>query len=436
MRDVRRSRIRGWVPLGGALLLLACLVSGAWVYSLPSFQERFGWRISEARAAVWYALFPPEESVFTPNPTLAAMVQQTLRAFTPTPSSTPTAGPTASPTPSPTATIVPTPLPAHVALSGTRHEYQKYNNCGPATLAMALSFWGWDGDQRPIAAYTKPNPRDKNVMPYELVDFVQSQTDLRAVTRVGGSLDRLKAFIAAGFPVMVEKGFEGPGFDGWMGHYELLTGYDDARERFTAQDSYIGSDLPIPYAELESYWRAFNYTYLVPYPAEREAEVMALLGPDADEEANVAAAAQKASDEIYALTGRDLLFAWFNRGTNLVAEQDYAGAAAAYDEAFRLDAELAALDPDTRPWRILWYQTGPYWAYFYSGRAYDVINLATQTLGNMSEPILEESYYWRALARQSIGDVDGAIEDLRTSLTYHPGFQPAIYQLSLLGVDA
>ena len=64
-----------------------------------------------------------------------------------------------------------------------------------------------------------------------------------------------------------------------------------------------------------------------------------------------------------------------------------------------------------------------------------MINLATQTLGNMSEPILEESYYWRGLARQAIGDVDGAIEDFRTSLVYHPGFQPALYQLDLLGVD-
>ena len=430
---MRPSR-RWWAPIAGALIVGLALA--AWVYNLPSFQERFGWRISEARAIVWYALFPPEESVFTPNPTLAAMVQQTLAAFAPTATVTPSPGPTAPPTTTPTPTLVPTPLPDRVALTGTRHEYQKYNNCGPATLAMALSFWGWEGDQRPIADYTKPNARDKNVMPYELEAFVDNETGLRAVVRVGGDLDRLKSLMAAGFPVMVEKGFEGPGFDGWMGHYELLTGYDDGRARVIAQDSYIGSDLPIPYDELESYWRAFNYTYIVLYPAEREDEVLALLGADADEQANVAAASQKASDEIFSLTGRDQLFAWFNRGSNLVEEQDFAGAAAAYDEAFRLDAELAILDPETRPWRILWYQTGPYWAYFYSGRYYDVINLATQTLGNMSEPILEESYYWRGLAREAIGDVAGAIDDLRTSLIYHPGFEPAVYQLTRLGADA
>jgi hypothetical protein len=302
---------------------------------------------------------------------------------------------------------------------------------------MGLSFWGWEGDQLPIAAFTKPNPRDKNVMPYELEAFVESETEWLAVVRVGGTLDRLKSFLAAGFPVMVEKGFEleGAAFDGWMGHYELITGYDDARSRVIAQDSYISSDLPVSYDELESNWRAFNYTYLVIYPPDREDEVLALLGPDADEESNTAAAAQRASDEIFGLTGRDQLFAWFNRGSNLVELQDFAGAAAAYDEAFRLDAELAILDPEHRPWRILWYQTGPYWAYFYSGRYYDVINLATQTLSNMSEPILEESYYWRGLAREAVGDVPGAIEDLRASLNYHPGFEPALFHLSRLGVD-
>jgi hypothetical protein len=405
------------------------------ILQLPPVQERLGWRLSEARAAIWYALFPPGEAVFTPDPTLAAMVEATLTAFAPTPTITPTEVPPAEVPPTATAGPTATPLPALVQLTGVVHEYQKWNNCGPATLAMGLSFWDWKGDQRPIAEFTKPNPRDKNVMPYELADFVESQTDLKAVVRPGGDLDRLKALIAAGFPVIVEKGFEGYGFPGWMGHYALVTGYDDARQRVITQDSYIGRDFPFPYADLISYWRNFNYIYLVIYPPEREAELMALLGDDADEQAAFAAAAQRASEEIYALSGRDQLFAWFNRGTSLVALDDYAGAAAAFDEAFRIDAELASTDPDHRPWRLLWYQTGPYRAYFYSGRYGDVINLATQVLANVSEPVLEESYYWRGLAREAVGDVPGAIEDLRTSLVEHPDFEPALFHLRRLGVD-
>ena len=111
--------------------------------------------------------------------------------------------------------------------------------------------------------------------------------------------------------------------------------------------------------------------------------------------------------------------------------QDYAGAAAAYDEAFALYPTIPAKE---RPWRIMWYQTGPYWAYYYTGRYQDVINLATTTLDAMSEPVLEESYYWRALARAALGDSNGAIKDLRSSLKYHPGFEPAIIQLLEFGI--
>ncbi len=300
---------------------------------------------------------------------------------------------------------------------------------------MALSYWGWPGDQRDTAAYLKPNARDKNVMPYELAAYVEDETDLGVIVRVGGDVDTLKRFIAAGFPVLVEKGFEGEGFDGWMGHYEVLTGYDDARQRFTAQDSYIMADLPVNYADLLVHWRAFNFLYLVIYPADREAEVMSLLGPHAEEAFNNQATAQKASDEIYATSGRDQFFAWFNRGTNLVRLQDYAGASQAYDEAYAIDAQLAVSDPDHRPWRMLWYQTGPYFAYFFTNRYGDVINLATQTLVNASEPTLEESWYWRARARAAVGDSAGAIEDLQTSLDYHPDFAPSLELLQALGVS-
>jgi tetratricopeptide (TPR) repeat protein len=423
---------RRWAALGcGAALGLLALLALA--YNLPFVQDRIGWRVSELRARIKYALSPPEEAVFTPDPTLQAMVQTTLSALTPTATLTSTPGPTQTPTVTPTPTIEPTPIPASVQLKGVRHEYQKWNNCGPANLSMALSYWGWSGDQRDTAAYLKPNARDKNVMPYEMASYVEDETGFGVIVRVGGDLEVLKRFIAAGFPVLVEKGFEGEGFDGWMGHYEVLTGYDEARQRFTAQDSYIMADLPVDYADLLFHWRAFNYLYLVIYPVEREAEVMSLLGPHADEDYNNQAAAQKASDEVFATSGRDQFFAWFNRGTNLVRLQDYAGASQAFDEAYAIDAQIAVSDPEHRPWRMLWYQTGPYFAYFFTGRYGDVINLATQTLVNASEPTLEESWYWRARARAAVGDSAGAIEDLQISLGYHPEFAPSLELLQALG---
>jgi len=415
------------------LLVLAGLLIGIpLIYNLPPIRDRLDWRVAELVAKIKYGISPPEQIVFVPEEI------DTLTTPTPTPQVYPTVPLTDTTTrlpsaqipvssPSPTATLE--PLPLKIQLDGVRHEYQTWNNCGPATLAMALSFWGWEGDQRPIAAFTKPNPRDKNVMPYELTDFVEQETHLESIYRVGGEMELLKRFLASGFPAIIEKGFEGPGFEGWIGHYALLTGFDDSDQQFTLQDSYYGPDQVMEYDDLISYWRAFNYTYLVIYPSEREEEVFTILGPQLDEEYNDRYAAQKASDEIYLTTGRDQFFAWFNRGTNLVRLQDYAGAASAYDEAF---AVYPSIPEKERPWRMMWYQTGPYWAYYYSGRYQDVINLSTTTLEAMSEPVLEESYYWRALAREALSDEKGAIRDLQSALKVHPDFEQALNRLEQL----
>jgi hypothetical protein len=382
--------------------------------------------MDEFRARIKYALSPPEQVVFVPQEQENIAINTPSPEPTTRPSLTPTIlpiGPTATTTPTPIPTLTPTPIPESMQLSGLRHEYQGWNNCGPATLAMALSYWGWEGDQYAIASTSKPNSRDKNVMPYELVDFIETETPFKAMFRGGGEIELLKRFLAAGLPVILEKGFEGPNFDGWMGHYVLVTGYSDPEQNFTLQDSYYGPDQAMGYEDLERFWRAFNFTYLVVSRSAR-CRRHALLGPQMDK-SSTTSTQRKKPDEI-PLTGRDQYFAWFNRGTNLVALQDYAGAAAAYDQAFSL---YPSIPESERPWRMMWYQTGPYWAYFYAGRYQDMIDLATKTLDNMSEPILEESFYWRALAQEAMGNAPAAIQDLQASLKYHPGFEPALQQL-------
>lgn len=414
-------------------------ILGVILYQIPDVKEYVDWRVDEVQARIKYALDPPEEAVFAPDPTLAAMVQETLSALTPTAPSLATSTPTAGPTPTVefTSTPAPTPtaIPDQVLLTGIRHEYQKRNNCGPATLAMALSFWGWQGDQRDTASELKPMAIDKNVMPYEIEDFIVNHAGLKAVVRYAGDLELLKKLIAAGFPVMIEKGLDHK--DGWVGHYQLLAGFNQSEGYFNAYDSLTGDftegkTLIVPDETIETHWIAFNYTYIVIFPAEREGEVMSILASDQDTTANLYSAADKASMTIFNASDRELFFAWFNRGTSLMRLTDYGGAALAYDEAFRV---YASLDPNDRPWRMLWYQTGPYFAYYFTGRFYDVINLADQTLDSMPDPVHEESYYWRALAKEALGDIDGAIQDLQTSLIYHPNFEPSLYQLDRLGVS-
>ena len=139
---------------------------------------------------------------------------------------------------------------------------------------------------------------------------------------------------------------------------------------------------------------------------------------------------QKANQEIYQNQGVDLFYAWFNRGTSMVQLQDYMGAATSFDQAFEIYSQLPEKD---RPWRMMWYQTGPYFAYYYSGRYQDVINLATQTIDSAAEPFLEESFYWRAMAYVAIGNSTAGVQDLYTSIEYHPNFGPSVQLLGQLG---
>lgn len=435
-------RSKTWLTLVVGLPILAILA--LLVYQLPPVHDRLSWRIDSLRARVRYALNPPEEQVFIPQEQLdqiEAIVQATLNALTPVAESvftTPSPpGLTATPQATPTPTLTPTPLPDSVRLSGITHEYQNFNNCGPANLSMVLSYWGWDGNQNVTREYLRPNyagaeQDDKNVNPFEMVRFVESQTGLKALFRVGGDLHTLKSFVAAGFPVIIEKGLD-PEHDAWLGHYQIINGYDEASQRFFVYDSLEGpdSDWPQPYEVVEQFWPHFNNVYIIVYAPEREAEVLALLGPQADPAYNYRYTAQQALEAAGALSGRDEFFAWFDRGSSLVGLGEYDAAAEAYDAAFLLNQTLPL---DERPWRLLWYVDGPYAAYYHTGRYQDVITLANTTLTNVEKPILEETYYWRGMAYEALGDREAAVRDLQRAAQLNPNSTDAGAQLQRMGV--
>src|SRR3990170_1600566 len=150
--------------------------------------------------------------------------------------------------------------------------------------------FGWDGDQFDVSDLLKPDRGDKNVNIEELVYYVRNRAGwLNADFRVGGTIDGLKRFLAAGYPVVIEKGFvldENDGGGGWAGHYLLLTGYDDAAAEFIVQDSNKGPDRRVGYAELDAAWEAFNRVFVYIYPPEEQAAIDRLLGPDADADRN------------------------------------------------------------------------------------------------------------------------------------------------------
>jgi len=451
MRSFKKTNRLWLIPLA--------LILAIGIYFLPPLHDRLATRLDLLRSSIFYFFNPPDKAVFQPggetNLTIETAIA-TARAeylLTLTPQvasveSTPTVSISATPT------IYTTPLPASVDIKVTYVDQRnRWNYCGPANLSMALKYWGWTGNRDDIAKVVKPGIKDPkldfiqqgrsdvNVMPYELVDYVNDNTEFHALSRLGGDIDLAKKLLAAGFPFIAEKGYYEKDYTGkiaWLGHYQFVTGYDDAIQELIVQDTWNdGPNFHIPYDEFigGEAWLSFDNIFFVVYPPDREAELLNLLGPYADERWAAQHALSVAENDVKTMSGIDLFFAWFAEGTSHIALQEYVDAATAYDQAFAIYNSIGA-DNIQRPYRTMWYQTGPYWAYFYSARYQDVIDLANVTLTEtISKPTLEESIYWRGRAEYMLGDTNSAVADYREGLRLHPNWGPAIQALQDLGLQ-
>lgn len=334
--------------------------------------------------------------------------------------------PIATPTPStPLAAALSTPGP-RVELSGLTHVWQTWNNCGPATLSMCLSFWGSAVGQEEIRLVVRPNPEDKHAGPEELAEVARAQ-GLNALVRVDGTPEMLRQLLSGGVPVMVSTWHEDEPGDG-MGHYRLIVGYDDGIESWLLYDSLAAttSDRNAPYEALRlSYdefaplWKVFNRRYLVVYSDGLESVVQAVVGEDMDDRTMWEGALVRARSEI--AQDEQNPFAWFNLGSDLVALSRFEEAASAYDHARQLGL----------PWRMLWYQFGPFPAYYQVGRYEEVLALSNATLAVTKD--IEELHFWRGMAQAALGDTEEARASLERALDLKPGYPEALAALEGLG---
>src|SRR5687768_2309060 len=401
---------------GTGLFVLAILL-----YQIPAVNSRVEWRYDVGRTFVRNVLNPVGEvPTAIPKPNRP---ESPITPTVPVPVS-PTNPVLETPIP-PTPTLA--PPPAQAALGAPPYEKQTPNNCGPAALSMMLHMFGWTGDQKTVSDVIKPVNGDRNVNPEEMAYWLHNFAGwLRMEYRVGGDLETLKRLIAGGYPVMIEgttslnpddTGW--PDDDLWAAHYLLLTGYDDTTQTFTVQDPYRWPDKKIPYEQLESEWKPFNYLYLVVYLPEREAEVQALLGANWDRDIN----RQNALERAQAATAQDPndAFAWFNVGSNLVYFERYDEANAAYDQARQIGL----------PQRMFRYQFGPFIANFQAHRTDDLLALTDYALQRTE--MSEETWLWHGWGLYRQGDTTGAVDDWRTALSVRPGYEDALYALNFVG---
>lgn len=315
-------------------------------------------------------------------------------------------------------------------LTNLRHLYQSLNNCGPATLTMGLSYFGYPAEsmaaQTPAADYLKPARNDGNVAFWQMQDyvnnFIQDELGVKAVARRGGNLDLIKRLLANDFPVIMGKGLDVPG-EGWVGHFVLAIGYDEAEQNLLVYDSFEGhgnlQGLKMSYASVIPLWQQFNNVFLVMYPVEREGEVETLLGDlweeqGAWEQARTVAEANTLADPQDA-------WAWFNLGEALTFLGRYEEAVEAYNHAYDY-----ANVRNRMPFRAQWYMHGIFIANYRAGNYEQVVRLAMDVQRNTANVVyIEDMDYYRGLVLAVQGDTEGALAKFEQVLEFNPNYYPA-----------
>ena len=308
-------------------------------------------------------------------------------------------------------------LPATTRLTGLSPVYQQVNRCSAAALTIQLSYFDYQGTYDDTIRFLNPHIEDVAVRLDEMQQYAELQ-GLRSVARIGGTLDLLRMLVGNGFPVLIENVYyDGPGaFQDWMAHNRVVMGYDDALQTLYVFDSLLGNGpdgqgREIPYADIDERWKAFNRDYLVLYRPEDEARVQEILSDHWDETANAEWALEQSMGELNTESADS--FTLFNIGSSLVELGRYEEAADYFDQARALGL----------PWRMMWYQYGPFEAYYHLGRYDDVLQLAREVIADI--PGVEEAYYYAGMAYEAQGDTVRAQSNYEVAVMRNTNFTAA-----------
>ncbi len=173
----------------------------------------------------------------------------------------------------------PKAAPATAAFSEMKHVWQSLNNCGPASVVMALSTFGIDVSQE----FARVPLRGTNILsgmgPQKVDGWVNANFGLRSVWRNNGTNDLLRRMVANGFAPMVTQWMQDPSISR-IAHWRVVRGYDDAAGIFYVNDPMLGKMVPLSYEWFQNNWQSFSYRYMVIYDPKDEALLKAIIGDD------------------------------------------------------------------------------------------------------------------------------------------------------------
>lgn len=300
------------------------------------------------------------------------------------------------------------------------HTYQTFNNCGPATLSMILSFYGIEKTQKELGENMRPyqNPKgdndDKTIFSEEFGIWVE-KNGLNAITRVNGDIELLKKFTSSGFPVVVKTWLHR---NNDIGHFRIVKGYDETQNVIIQDDSYEGPNRKISYNDFLYMWQPFNYNYTIVYPKEEEHKIKAILAEEFEEINAWKNALERAKQE--AELNSSNMYPKFN----MAASHYHLG-------EYEKTVELYESIQNSLPKRMLWYQIEPILAY-QKLHAYDKVFEVTNNILENGNRAFSELYIIRGQVLMERGHEQEAKDQFELAVKYNKNYETTKDYLSKL----
>lgn len=333
---------------------------------------------------------------------------------------------TSIPLTTPTHTLTPTPtlkpLTDIKILNNGNQVFQTFNNCGPAALSMALSYYGINVSQEFLGNVLRPYQQsngdndDKSVTLKELAQQALVY-DFIPIHRPNGNPELVKRFLIYDIPVITRTWLN---TDDDIGHYRVIKGFDDLTQEFIQDDSLQGKNLRYHYNAFNELWKKFNYEYLVLVPKEKKHIIESILGENFDERTAWHRTIETLNKEL-TINPHDVL-ATFNLSVAYYHTGQYQQSIEAFEEVEHL-----------LPPRTLWYQIEPIEAYFQVGN-YERVLALTNTILNNHNRAFSELYYLRGLVYENQSLIDQAVIEYKKALQYKNNYSKALDKINTLAL--
>ena len=314
---------------------------------------------------------------------------------------------------SPTPTPIPLNIPTAKTLNNDYHVFQTYNNCGPAALSMALSYYGIQKSQAQLGEELRPyqvpgGDNDDKSVTLEEVAEKSKEYNLIPYLRPNGNNEIIKQFVAADIPVITRTWLKE---NDDIGHYRIIKGYDDNTQEFIQDDSLQGKNLRYTYDQFDKIWDKFNYQFLVLVPKEKQQLAEQILGENLNETTAWLAAVNLSNEKLN--ENPNDTTARFNLSVAYYKLKQYDKSV---EEFEKIESQL--------PFRTLWYQIEPILSYYELGDYDRVIEISDKIL-NYHNRAFSELYILKGNIYLKQGNKEAARSEFQKAVQYNKNLKSA-----------